>query len=158
MEFSLRWATLDEAPVVRKIANAAYQELADMGLNYTATYQNDEETRSRMAEGRTLMVEINSSPVGTITMREENKISQRRSAYLGQFGFLPEFKGRGLGTRVMDYMEELAKSEGYECVQLDTAKPAEHLVKMYLKRGYKIVGDTHFTDKTYDSWIFEKDL
>lgn len=158
-QYSLRWVSLEEASSVRVIANAAYKELADMGLNYTATFQDEEETRRRMAQGRTLLVQDSEgAAIGTILMFESNKITGRKSAYFGQFGFLPEYKGRGLGSRVMDFVEDLARREGYECAQLDTAKPAQHLVDMYLKRGYRIVGETHFEGKTYDSWIFEKDL
>lgn len=111
-----------------------------------------------MRKGRTLVVECEGEAVGTITMYVQNQISDKPAAYLGQFGFLPEFKGRGLGTQVMDFMESLAREEGFESVQLDTAKPADHLVQLYLKRGYQIVSETHFEGKTYDSWIFEKQL
>jgi len=156
--YGIRWAIPDDAPSIRSIVNQAYKELADMGLNYTATFQDEDETRRRMSKGRVLLIEDAGQPVGTILIFEENKVSERHSAYLGQFGFLPEYKGRGLGSRVMDYMESLARKEGFECVQLDTAKPAEHLVQMYLRRGYRIVSDTHFEGKTYESWIFEKDL
>lgn len=52
----------------------------------------------------------------------------------------------------------LAASENFEGLQLDTAKPALHLVNWYLKRGYKVVGEIHWDGKTYDSYIFEKDL
>ena len=56
----------------------------------------------------------------------------------------------------MDYCEALAIEEGFEGIQLDTAKPATHLVNWYQKRGYKIVGEKHWDGKTYDSFIFEK--
>lgn len=156
--FLLRWADLSEAGEIRHIVNAAYKELADMGLNYTATYQSEEETKWRMTGGRTLIVQDGERAIGTIHMREKNYFTARRSAYLGQFGFLPDYKGRGLGSRVMDFVEGVARREEFECIQLDTAKPAKHLVELYLKRGYRIVGETHFEGKTYESWIFEKDL
>lgn len=156
--YKIRWAKSDDAPLIRAIVNQAYRELADLGLNYTATYQDEAETLRRMANSRVLVIEDEGRAIGTILMREENKIDQRRAAYLGQFGFLPEYKGRGLGRQVMDFMEQLALREGYECVQLDTAKPAAHLVSMYLRRGYRIVGETHFEGKTYHSYIFEKNL
>ena len=58
----------------------------------------------------------------------------------------------------MNYCENLAKNENYEAIQLDTAIPARHLVDWYKKRGYIIVGETHWDGKTYDSYIFEKSL
>lgn len=36
--YTLRPATLEDAPTLRLLLNAAYKELADLGLNYTATY------------------------------------------------------------------------------------------------------------------------
>lgn len=58
----------------------------------------------------------------------------------------------------MNFCEDLAKSEGLDAVQLDTAKPALHLVTWYQKQGYKIVGETKWEGKTYESWIFEKEM
>jgi hypothetical protein len=38
----------------------------------------------------------------------------------------------------MDYCEALALAENFDGIQLDTAKPATHLVNWYQKRGYKL--------------------
>lgn len=156
--FMFRQANDSDVTQIRTLVNEAYKELGDMGLNYTATYQDDAETRERMAQGRTFVLVSGKEIVGTILFYEKNYFTEKKSAYLGQFAISPDLKRQGLGSIIMDFCEQLANDEKYEAIQLDTAKPAEHLVEWYKKRGYKIVGEMHWEGKTYDSYIFEKTL
>jgi ribosomal protein S18 acetylase RimI-like enzyme len=155
-QWTWKWATESDAPAITQLVRAAYKELADLGLNYTATYQDEDTTRQRMSKGQTLLLLKNDQIVGTITSREENAIDSKRCAYLGQFGILPEYKQMGLGNKIMDMIEFWAQHNGYECLQLDTAKPALKLVEWYQRRGYEIKSETRFEGKTYESWIFQK--
>ena len=145
-------------PEIRVLVNTAYKELSDMGLNYTATYQDEEKTRERMKEGKTFILLDENRIIATILYFQKNEITRKHTAYVGQFGVSPEYKRMGLGNMLMDHCENLARKEGYEAIQLDTAKPATHLVNWYLKRGYQIVGSAHWEGKTYESYIFEKAL
>lgn len=158
IKFNLIAAEDHHVPEIRVLVNAAYKELSDMGLNYTATYQDEEKTRERMKEGKTFILLEDQSIVATILYFEKNEFSKKHTAYVGQLGVTPKYKRMGLGSILMDHCENLAREEGYEAIQLDTAKPATHLVNWYLKRGYEIVGSTHWEGKTYDSYIFEKTL
>jgi ribosomal protein S18 acetylase RimI-like enzyme len=157
-QFKFRLATEKDIPQIRKLVNESYKELADRGLNYTASYQDDQETKERMQKGRTFVMVLGNEIVGTILFYKENHFTNKNSAYLGQFAVAPNFKRQGLGSIMMDFCEELANDEKFEAIQLDTAKSATHLVNWYKKRGYKVVGDIHWEGKTYDSFIFEKTL
>lgn len=141
---------------IRSLVNKAYQELSDMGLNYTATYQDVETTIERMNSGQVFILKKQNQIVATILYSKKNYFTNKNTAYVGQFAVLPELKRQGLGTYLMDHCEQLAQRQGFDGLQLDTAIPATHLVKMYEKRGYKIVGETHWEGKTYRSYIFEK--
>ncbi len=152
----LRASTDTDIPALRLLVNSAYKELADMGLNYTATYQDEETTRQRIAKGKAFVLELNGKIVATILYSKENHFTEKNTAYVGQFAVLPELKKSGFGSLLMDYCENLAYAEGFDGIQLDTAQPAKHLVDWYLKRGYKIVGENHWDGKTYRSYIFEK--
>ncbi len=157
--FVISEAKGDHIPEITRLVNAAYKELADMGLNYTAATQNDAKTIERISKGRCFVLKNSEDrKVGTILMTVENHFTNRNTAYLGQFAVLPEYKKLGLGTKLIEYCESLAQKEGFEGVQLDTAIPARHLVDWYLRRGYKIVGQQHYEGKTYDSYVFEKSL
>lgn len=56
----------------------------------------------------------------------------------------------------MTHCEELARAEGFYGIQLDTAKPAHHLVNWYLKLGYKKVGEIKVKGRNYESFVLEK--
>ncbi|MGE4133491.1 MAG: GNAT family N-acetyltransferase [Bdellovibrionales bacterium] len=157
-DFELRLARDEDVPAIRRLVNAAYKELADMGLNYTATYQDEDTTRERMSRGRTFVVERDGEIIGTVLLTTRNLFTHRRTAYVSQLAIKPELKKLGLGRVLMDHCEELARAEGFEGVQLDTAQPAVHLVNWYHRRGYTVVGETHWEGKTYDSFVFEKPL
>ncbi len=43
-DYKIVLATENEISTIRHLVNAAYQQLAEMGLNYTATFQDEEKT------------------------------------------------------------------------------------------------------------------
>ena len=154
--FFLRLANDKDIPSIRTLVNIAYKPLGEMGLNYTGAYQDEQITRDRLKNGRGFVLEKQNKIVGTILFTVQNYFTNKRSGYISQLAIEPNLKGTGLGTILIEACEELARNEGFEAVQLDTAKPAEHLVKWYLRRGYEIVGDTRWEGKNYESWVFEK--
>lgn len=119
-KFILRTATEADIPPLRKLINEAYKELSDKGWNYTATDQDEETTRQRIAKGRAFVLELNSQIVATILFSEENHFTKKNTAYISQFAVSPEYKKNGLGSLLMDYCEALADAENYHGVQLDT--------------------------------------
>lgn len=158
-ELTLRKSKESDVPELRVLINSAYKELSDKGLNYTATYQDEAKTQERLSKGQGfVLTNFQGKIIATILMSEENYFTQKKTAYLGQFAVLPTLKKQGLGSLLLDFCEQLAKEQNYEAIQLDTAIPADHLVKMYLKRGYKIVGEIQWEGKTYLSYMFEKKL
>lgn len=145
-----------EIQELRLLVNAAYQELSDMGLNYTATYQDEALTRERIRQGKAFVLKRNQKIIATILLSTKNHFTHLRTAYISQFAVTPHLKRHGIGRLLMDYCEAVAKTEKFEGVQLDTAQPAQHLVRWYQQLGYIIVGETAWDGKTYKSWIFEK--
>ena len=146
-----------DIPAIRVLVNIAYKELADMGLNYTATYQDEKITKERISNGSAFAIfSEKDEVVATVLFTKKNYFTNSNSGYVSQLAVHPSLKRSGFGTILMNLCEEIAQHEAYEAVQLDTAKPAHHLVSWYKKNGYQIVGETKWEDKTYESWIFEK--
>ena len=143
---------------ITKLVHLAYQKLADMGLNYTASYQDNLVTRNRIDDGRAWVLTEDHEILGTVLLTERNLSTNRPTLYISQLAVHPALQGTGLGGRLMDFCEQIAVAENYQGIQLDTAKPAKHLVSWYEKLGYVIVGSTKWTEKTYESWILEKAL
>lgn len=111
-----------------------------------------------MANGKTILLFDGSLLVGTIHLRQELTNSGEKVAYICQFGIHPDYKGKRLGTALMEMAERIAKKQGLKKVRLDTPKPARHLVEFYLRRCYQVVDEINLEGKTYRSCLFEKSL
>lgn len=50
---------------------------------------------------------------------------------------LPEFQGKGLGTKLLNFLEDKAKKLGYKRLVLDTSIKQEAALHLYTKYGYR---------------------
>lgn len=157
-KIEVRLAYLPDVSRLRQLLNSAYKNLADMGLNFNATFQDDELTADGLLEGRTFVLDLNGKLVGTMKLQNQNVLDDRPCLYVGRFAVEPKLQGQGLGLYLLNLAERLAKREKCTCLQLDTAQPAEHLLNFYQDYGFKIMKQTYFEGKTYCSWILEKSL
>jgi len=58
---------------------------------------------------------------------------------------LPEGRGKGLGSWMTNHVIEMAKENGYEEVELETASQMKEAIGLYLKLGFK---EIQFQNKT----------
>jgi GNAT superfamily N-acetyltransferase len=72
-----------------------------------------------------LVAEKNNHMVGTATLQDN---------YIGTVFILPEFQGQGIGTKLMNKVEKIAKNNGVKRVMLNASITA---YKFYKKRGYR---------------------
>jgi len=153
-----RLASDADVPALRILVNSAYQQLADLGLNFTGTYQDEEITRERMLNNDVYLAFVNDAFVGTISLEVETHKGKLPVLYLTQLAVAPKYKRQGLGRILLRWAEEKAKEKGIYRLQLDTAAPATHLVKLYLSLGFEIIEEVQWDGKTYRSYIMEKYL
>lgn len=146
------------------LLHMAYKQLAELGLNYTATYQDSAVTRQRVDDGHCVVGEVNGRLVATITYYRPGlyphcpKYQQDLVGVIGQFGVLPELQGTGIGNRLLSVVEKMAAQDQCRELALDTAEPAIHLHHYYERRGYRIVDYVQWEGKTYRSVIMSKTL
>lgn len=157
---ALRFAIADDTHVapLRRLVNAAYRGLAEMGLNFTGTYQDDALTRERMQGKEVHLLYLAEELVGTVSLEDTVDDHGERVLYLGQLAVLPAFQSLGLGRVLMRLADNSAQEKGIRRIQLDTAVPALHLVRFYQSEGYVIVETVQWEGKTYQSHIMEKVL
>ena len=62
----LRLAKDSDVSELRSLINSAYKELLEQGLNYTATYQDEEKTRERISTGRAFVLLKKQQIIATI--------------------------------------------------------------------------------------------
>ena len=75
-----------------------------------------------------------------------------------QFAVRTNLQGRGLGTQVMNFIENRAAELGVEYLALDTSERAFDLIEMYKKRGYLEVAKHSWDFTNYKSVVLSKKL
>lgn len=146
------------------LLHAAYRPLAEKGMRYLATHQAPETTLQRLKKGDSFLGFIGGEVVSTITVVKNDPGGKctwyRRPEvfYFSQFAVKPEFQGRGLGGRLMDFVEEYGAAEGAGEMALDTSEHAHHLIAMYKERGYRFIEHVQWDVTNYRSVILSKTL
>ena len=165
-EYSIRLfdESRDSVEELTELLHRAYKRLADMGLNFIATFQSVEYTRNYFKKGECYILESNNKLLGTVfyytsmwdDAPEIFKMSD--SVLIGKFAVEPELQNKGLGSKLMDFVEEHAIKNNKKRVVLDTSEKALHLIDYYNKRGYNYVHHWQWPDVNYKSVILSKDL
>lgn len=157
-DLQIRLAVDSDVPALRRLVNAAYSELADMGLNFTGTFQDEEETRERMMDNDVYLLFLGDELIGTVSLEVVMDEGEKPVLYISQLAVAPAYKRRGLGRFLLGLAEDKAREKGIKLLRLDTAQPAEHLVTLYQSCGFVIVREIQWRGKVYKSYIMEKAL
>lgn len=156
----------DSIQEITKLLHKAYKILADKGLKYVATYQDDSITLNRIENAYKCFVGIYNGDIVTTAALYSPKQSSMDNWYknnfvakFGQFAVLPELQGYGIGSRMMEILENEAKKiEGVTELALDTSEKAYHLIEYYKKRGYRHIETVNWDVTNYYSVILSKTL
>jgi GNAT superfamily N-acetyltransferase len=155
----------DSIDELTALLHRSYAVLGDMGLNYTAIDQTPEVTISRMKGGVCLLATTGAGRViGTAMFYPPEHpggcpwFDRPDVAKCGQFGVDPPFQKSGVGSQLMQKVEDLARAAGAKELALDTAEPAKHLVDWYDRRGYRFIEYAQWEGKCYRTVILSKTL
>ena len=160
----------DSIEALTALLHRAYARLAALGLNFTAIDQSVETTQRRAVSGHCIVAEVEGRIVGTVTVCEAydpNRDPWARAtpwfyrhdvAHLHQLAVDPPAQGQGLGDRLIDAAEQWAREGGRAVMLLDTAAPAAHLRRRYVRLGYHDVDELQWAGKRYRSALMAKAL
>jgi predicted N-acetyltransferase YhbS len=147
------------------VIHAGYARLGSDGLRFWGTHQSVADTRTRCAEGQCFVAVQGAHIVGTVTIKptdpsSEVEVYRDPSTWcLTQFAVLPELHGLGLGRGLHDMAVAEAREHGARRIALDTAEPATHLIAMYRRWGYELVGTCDWRPFTnYQSVVMVKEV
>jgi GNAT superfamily N-acetyltransferase len=155
-------STTDSLPELTRLLHRGYALLGEMGLNYTAVDQTSEVTAKRIEGGECFLAFWNAQLAGTAlakptdTQSECDYFTKQGVASLRQFAVEPDLQGRGIGRALIAKCESWAIETNHVELALDTAEPAEHLVKLYTSLGFKKVGAVQWPGKRYRSVVMSK--
>lgn len=71
---------------------------------------------------------------------------------------LPQYRGKGLASRLLSCLEEWASEMGYKKCVLETGKRQPEAIALYKKSGYHIIPNYGQYTGKLNSVCFEKDL
>lgn len=156
----------DSFEELTSLIHAAYRQLGDLGLNYVAVNQDVEVTRSRVETASVCWIARNDDALlGTICYyqgaryrTEPDWYWQDHVCHFGQFGVGPAVQGSGIGSLLLAQAEAQAVADGKTEFSCDTATPAKHLLNLYLRQGFRIVGEHKWRHSNYDSVVMSKRL
>lgn len=166
-ELTVRLFEDQDAEAVTDLLHRAYALLGAAGMNFTVLSQDAETTRNRARKGRCWVIERGGEPVATLTISlPPSGAMQRMSsvackpgmAWLNQLGVSPDLRRQGLATNLWELGQEWAREQGATAIGVDTAVPAERLVKLYQKWGFDHQEVVQWPGKTYESAVMVKPL
>ncbi len=100
-----------------------------------------------IGEGYVLaFIEEDNKAVAAIGFRYLQFLFMGKHIYIDDLSTLPSQRGKGLGSRLLDFVEEKARAEGYKAVTLDSGYQRNDAHKLYLNKGF-ILGSHHFVKK-----------
>ncbi len=155
---------LDLLDAITGLLHAAYRPLLEDGLKYLATHQTSDITLDRLTAGESYLGFVGPDMVATITL--EPKIEKAECDWFrrpgvfkfAQFGVHPDHKGTGIGSHIMDRIEDRARELGAAELAIDTSEHAHRLIDMYLRRGYRHVDEMDWAMTNYKSVVLSKTL
>lgn len=104
-------------------------------------------------DGRLFLVETDGQIAGTISLRK----IRRNCGEIKRMYVRPQFRGRKIGTLMIDEVIKVSKNNGYSDLYLDTAQFMSSAVSLYKKFGFHETGPypESVNPKGYwDKWIF----
>jgi ribosomal protein S18 acetylase RimI-like enzyme len=91
------------------------------------------------------------SPEKLEIMKPFEQLSHENSYYISAVAVYPDFRGSGIGTKLIDYAGEQAKKSGYDTISLHVFENNEEARKLYEKHGFEakakapVKDNKHFT-------------
>lgn len=72
-----------------------------------------------------------------VTPMFENPV--KNSFYIQSIAVVSEFRGKGIGKKLLDFVKVAAKKERYDNITLHAWSDNQAAIKLYLREGYKII-------------------
>ena|SRR5688572_12866077 len=88
-------------------------------------------------------IEVNGTAASAIGFRYLQFFFNGRHFYIDDLVTLPEYRGKGYGSNLLDYVFNLAKENGYPTVTLDSGHHRYDAHRLYLNKGFDITAH-HF--------------
>jgi len=129
---------LSEADVVREIIIEAYAPLKKKLSRLPGALQEGLDKISRHIQmGNIYVAIVGDLVVGTMRVSLRGQVG-----VIARLAVRNSFRGRRIGTVLMDYAENTLKHKSATCIEIEVYGAVEDQIKFYQKRGYAETGRT----------------
>ncbi|MEF2965343.1 GNAT family N-acetyltransferase [Paenibacillus sp. M1] len=143
----IRAANQEEIPIVQQTMRDAFEEYRNR-LNPPSGALTEEvgKIREKIAAGGAVIAWEGDKPVGSAQY-----IFREGYMYVGRVAVITGARGMGIGTKIMKYLEELAKEYSFGEIRLGVRLSIPQNYKFYLSLGYEVIERHEYPEKT-DGW------
>lgn len=167
MNYSFRKATLIEIPQIWAILQQAIQRRKEDGSNqWQDGYPNQEVVRKDVEAGQGFVLTDRETIIGysAVLINDEPEYARIKGNWLSNGDFVvfhrvalsEEYLGKGLAQKIIECIEEFAKSNNIFSVKADTNHDNMAMLKIFEKSGYSYCGKVYFRGSERNA--FEKVL
>lgn len=146
------------APEVAYCLRSYFTELSERaatGLDLSGGIPDAEEMRA--PRGAVVVAYLRSEPVGCCGLKlHQDLLDGRAWAEVKRMWVAPSARGLGLGRRLLEHVEALAREHGVETLRLDTNQHLVEAIAMYRSAGYLDIA--RYTEEPFATHWFEKHL
>ena len=153
-EPEIRRATVADADRLARVYRSAYRENRQLGFPAKAESVTSDEVAEWIRENRVYVARMADEIGGGVRLEETDADRVK----LSRLGVHERWKGRGVGSAVLEHAEEAAGECGYATVRLTTPEEHPYLPEMYRRRGYAETGPYPLDYRDYDEIIMQKRL
>ena len=129
---------------IHNVLWAAHARNREKGIFMKYPSLSGDEIRKRVENnGHCFVALLDGKIVGTCSFRIQKRASWytkgQEVAYYMMEGILPEYQGKGIYGRMMEYRERYVKNMGVHLVEMDTAQNNKEIQSIVLRHGFKYV-------------------
>ncbi len=145
----IRPAYIEEVDVLHSIVRDATRHMDEQGIPQWDEIYPDKAILTKNIERQEMhVIEPDGRVAGIIVINEEQPPEYAvvewaypgRALVVHRLTIAPTYRRRGLTTRLMDFAEETAAIQGYNCIRLDAFTRNPAAFTLYENRGYRKAG------------------
>jgi GNAT superfamily N-acetyltransferase len=136
---NLRTATFDDAELIARLTRAAWVGKPEGSSGH---FETAEGVRKNLGEGEAIIMELDGQPIGSVRIYpvveqlEDGTINGPFALEVARLSILPEHRGRGLSTWLMNEVMIRAMNRGIEELRLAVRTDEPGLQRFYERQGF----------------------
>lgn len=158
----------DQLETIFSLLQACAADMRDQGIaQWNENYPLLKDVQKDLFSQSLYIVQIEGNLAGIVVFDEnqspeyidvEWEFTKGKIGVIHRLAVHPQFQGKGIARKLMDYIEVFAKKNQYQSIRLDAYSQNPRTLKFYQNRGYKKCGEIYFPYRDDPFDCFEKNL